>query len=167
MDVPVDDRDPFGAMRLLCVARGDRGVVEQAEAHRLVAFGVMAGRAGGHEHIVGPAGEDVVNRRVGGADGGQRGFPALRTGRGVGVDPGNAGLGNARAHAVKKLAGMREQHQFGVGRVGLDPLEAGEALVIENLGDGPQPVGALGMAGWRNVFEVDRMAVESRGHAPI
>ncbi len=42
MDVVVDDRDPRGAERLR-VRRGDGDVVVEAEAHRAVALGVMAG----------------------------------------------------------------------------------------------------------------------------
>ena len=44
------------AVLLLRVARGDRGVVEQAEAHRPRRLGVMAGRAHGDEGVVGLSG---------------------------------------------------------------------------------------------------------------
>ena len=34
MDVEIDDRDPLGSVRSPGVARGDGGVIEEAEAHR-------------------------------------------------------------------------------------------------------------------------------------
>ena len=53
MDVEIDDRDPLDTVLLLGVARRDRRVVEQAEAHRRRGLGVMAGRARGDEGVVG------------------------------------------------------------------------------------------------------------------
>jgi hypothetical protein len=52
MDVEVDDGDALGAMVRPGVVGCDRGGVEQAEAHGLVALGMVAGRAGGAEHVV-------------------------------------------------------------------------------------------------------------------
>ena len=52
VDVEVDDRDALDAVRGLGVARGDRGVVEEAEAHRRRRFGVVAGRTRRHEGVV-------------------------------------------------------------------------------------------------------------------
>ena len=43
MDVEIDHRDPAQPPACARVMGGDRGVVEQAEAHRLAGLGVMAG----------------------------------------------------------------------------------------------------------------------------
>ena len=51
MDVEIDDRGALGAVLALGVARRDRGVVEQAEAHRPRGLGVVAGRADGDEGV--------------------------------------------------------------------------------------------------------------------
>ena len=53
MDVPVDDGDPLGAVLLLRMAGGDRGIVEQAKTHRGRALGVVAGRPRRDEDVVG------------------------------------------------------------------------------------------------------------------
>ena len=52
VDVPVDDRDPVDPLPPLRVAGGDRDVVEDAEPHRLLGAGVMAGRADEREAVV-------------------------------------------------------------------------------------------------------------------
>ena len=101
MDVPVDDGDALGAMLLLRMAGGDRGIVEQAKAHRGRALGMVAGRPRRDEDIVGRARIDVVDRGVGGADRRQRRLPALRAHRGIGVDAHDAGLGHRLLAAVR------------------------------------------------------------------
>ena len=45
VDVPVEDQHPLGAVRVARPPRGDRDVVEEAEAHRLRGLRVVAGRA--------------------------------------------------------------------------------------------------------------------------
>ena len=59
--VPVDDRDALQAELRLGPARGDRHVVEQAEAHRPLALGVVARRPREGE----PAAADGFDRRAG------------------------------------------------------------------------------------------------------
>ena len=51
MDVEIDHRGAADAVFALGVARGDRGVVEEAEAHRLADLGMMAGRPHRDERI--------------------------------------------------------------------------------------------------------------------
>ncbi len=53
VDVPVEDRHPLDAEHFLRVAGGDRGVVEEAETHRPVGGGVVAGRPDQREQAVG------------------------------------------------------------------------------------------------------------------
>ena len=54
MHVEIDDRGALDAVALLRMARGDGGVVEQAEAHRPRGLGMMAGRAHGDEGVARP-----------------------------------------------------------------------------------------------------------------
>ena len=45
MDVEIDDRDALGIIAGARIVRGDRHIVEEAEAHGAARFGMMAGRA--------------------------------------------------------------------------------------------------------------------------
>jgi hypothetical protein len=56
--VPVDDEDPLRPVRVARAARRHGHVVEQAEAHRLVGGGVVAGRAHGGEGVARLAAQD-------------------------------------------------------------------------------------------------------------
>ena len=62
VDVPVEDQHPLGAARGDRVPGGDGDVVEQAEAHRAVALGVVAGRAQAAERRPRLAGEQPLGR---------------------------------------------------------------------------------------------------------
>ena len=86
MHVEIDDGRAFGAVAVLRVARRDRGVVEQAEAHRPRRLGVMAGRANGDEGVVRLLVHHLVDRVHGAAGAAQRRLEAARRHRGVGVD---------------------------------------------------------------------------------
>ena len=97
VDVPVDDRDALQPELRLCPPCGDRHAVEQAEAHRTIAFGVVPGRTGEREPApprcfdCGPRSEEC---RV------VRGVAADR----VGVDP-PAGI----AHELDQLGRVAAQ----------------------------------------------------------
>jgi hypothetical protein len=78
VDVPVEDRHPPDAVDALGDPGGDRVGVEQAEAHRGVADGVVAGRAGEHERVVAPAVEDRRDGFEVPTDGEQRGLERAR-----------------------------------------------------------------------------------------
>ena len=99
VDVEVDDRDALEAAHVERVARGDGDVVEEAEAHRLVARRVMAGRAHRAERV----GDVAVDDRVGGGDGGAGGAQHRVQGAGrsdrVGVERAAAGRRRRRARA--------------------------------------------------------------------
>ena len=86
MDVEIDDRRALGAMLVLGVARRDRGIVEQAKAHRARGLGVMAGRADGDEGIGGLAGHHLIDRVNRAAGATQRGLETAGRHRGIGVD---------------------------------------------------------------------------------
>ena len=62
VDVEIHDRDALGAVDRARVAGRDRGVVEEAEAHRRRHFGVMAGRAGRDEGVADLARHHLVDR---------------------------------------------------------------------------------------------------------
>ena len=85
VDVPVEDQDPLGAALGDRVGRSDGDVVEQAEAHRPVALGVVARRPQAAE------GEAALGQQsFGGVHGSagrvRRGLPGARTGDRVEVD---------------------------------------------------------------------------------
>ena len=61
MHVEIDDRDPFGAVGRLGVARGDGRVVEEAEAHRGRDFGVVPRRARRDEGVANLAADHFVD----------------------------------------------------------------------------------------------------------
>ncbi len=86
MDVEVDDRDPLEAAHVERVARRHGDVVEEAEAHRLVARRVMAGRANGAKGVRDGAVDDRVGRRDGGAGSAHDRGPGAGRGDGVGID---------------------------------------------------------------------------------
>ena len=86
MHVEVDDRGALDAVLLLRMARGNGGVVEQAEAHRPRGLGMMAGRPHGDKGVGGLAGHHLVDGMHGAADGAQRRLEASRRHRGVGID---------------------------------------------------------------------------------
>ena len=96
MHVEIDDRGALDAVLSLRMARGDRRVVEQAEAHRPRGLGVVAGRAGGDEGVGGLAGHHLVDRVHGAAGRAQRRLEAARRHRGVGVEPHHALLRASR-----------------------------------------------------------------------
>ena len=87
MHVEIDDRHALDAVAVLRVARRDRRVVEQAEAHRPRRLGVMAGRAHGDEGVRRLLVHHLVDRVHGAAGAAQGGLEAARRHRGVGVEP--------------------------------------------------------------------------------
>ncbi len=81
MDVEIDDRHPLEAVHVAGPQGADRGVVEQAETHRPIGFGMVPGRAHRAKGIVGLAGDDRV-------DGGDR--PRRRRATPLGPRPATA-----------------------------------------------------------------------------
>jgi len=151
----------------LGVAGGDRRVVEQAEAHGGEPFGVVARRPCGDEDVVGSAFEDIVDGGVGGADRGERRFPALRAHRGVGVDARHAGFRRHGLQARDVVLGVAVEQGRTIAKPGLDAIERGKTFVVEHAGDGAQAVGPLRMAWRRQMIEEHGMGVEAGDHAPI
>ena len=116
MDVEVDDRDPLEAAHVERMARRDGDVVEEAEAHRLLARRVVAGRAHGAEGVV----DLAVDDRVGGGDGGAGGAQHRVQGAGrsdrVGVERAQLAVGGDALEHVAQLGDVAAA--VGVAEVG-------------------------------------------------
>src|SRR4051795_5269210 len=72
VNVEIDHRDAGNAMDLPRLLRPDRDIVEQAEAHGLGRFGVMARWAGGAERVARFPRHDGIDGGADGASGTQR-----------------------------------------------------------------------------------------------
>src|SRR5271170_1748103 len=75
MHVEIYDRDPLQSMDGLRMARRDRNVVEETEAHRRRCFGVMARRAHRDESIDCAPSDNLVYREHRAARRANRRFP--------------------------------------------------------------------------------------------
>src|SRR5262245_31557056 len=62
---------------------------------------------------------------------------------------------------------MAERDRLERSRRRLDPRKRSKALVGKRLVDRAQPIGALRMAGWREVVEASGMGDQERGHRTI
>ena len=91
MDVEIDDRHALDAMGGQRVRGADRDVVEQAEAHRAVALGVVARRAHGAEGGAAFAAHDEVGREHDRARGMARRGQRVRVHRRVRIEEMEAG----------------------------------------------------------------------------
>jgi hypothetical protein len=116
MDVEIDNRDPLQAMHFQRVARGNRDVVEKAEAHGAGRFRMVARRPHAAECIV----ITPFDHRVGGghrsAGGAQRGLPRMRIHRRIRVDLGVALVRRTAADVVDVRLGMHAQQRGLVGQ---------------------------------------------------
>jgi hypothetical protein len=123
MDVPVEDQHSLGAVCRQGVPRGDRCVRKEAEAHRAVGLGVVAGRAQRSEAGRRSTAQQRVDERAGPACGVQRGVPGGWHHRGVGIERLAAGAGVA--HPFEMLGGMDGQQLLLAGprRLGDVPAE--------------------------------------------
>jgi hypothetical protein len=165
--VPIDDGDALRAMLLLGMASSNGGIIEEAKAHRRVLFGMVSRRPCSDEDIGRPALEHIVNGRVCRTNRRQRGLPAFRARRRVGIDAGNTRFWDGGPHPVHKIGWMRVENCRFVALGRLYAVERGKGLVVQRTLDGAQPVGALRMTGRRYMLEIDRMGIKARDHAPI
>ena len=164
MDVEIHDRDPLGAMRRLGVARGDRGVVEEAEAHRVRDLGVMAWRAGRDEGVANLAAHHLVDGEDRAAGRAQRGFVAAGRHRRVRIDRRQTLLRRRRADRFDVVLRMDARDRGKVGARREIARQHLKRLALERPFDRPQPVGPLGMALAHLVREAGGMRDDERGH---
>ena len=167
VDIEVDHGGALDAVLFLGVARGDRGVVEEAEPHRPRGFGVVAGRPRRNEGISRLAGHHLVDRMHDTADSPQGRLETARRHGRVGIQAHQTFLRRRLADGVDVVQGMAERDRVERCARRLDAGEHLEALVLERAVDGTQPIRAFGMAGWREVVEAGGVGDEERGHQPI
>jgi hypothetical protein len=149
VDVEVGDRDALEPVRFEGMRGCDGDVVEQAEAHRACALGVVAGWADGAERGADVATEDAVDSGDPGTRGGQSGVERIGAHRGVGVELHVASRGCDFVHVVD-VCGRVDASQLGAGRWAnrLDDLDGSFAgHLVDAAPNGIEPLGALGMAG--------------------
>jgi hypothetical protein len=108
---------------------------------------MVAGRARRDEDVRDIAGKDVVDRRIGRADGVQRRFVALRADAGVGVDARDAVSGICAMTRSIWLFRMRVADRFRIAFRRVEPVERVEGLVGKRFPHRPDPVRAFRMAG--------------------
>ncbi len=162
MHVPVDDRDPFGAM--VPYAHGARQSPRWLKKQKPMArsrLGMVAGRPHGARRFRAAA-HDGIDCLAGTADRGQRRLQRLRRHDGVGVEAANP-LGQARmAERVEMRQRMAEQHRLLVGHLGLLAQKRIEARLGEHGLDGDNALRPLGMAEGHQVAHEDRAVDQKR-----
>ncbi len=164
MHVEIDDRRALDAVALLRIARRDRYVVEQAEAHRSRRLGVMAGRAYGDEGICRFLVHHFIDRPHGAAGAAQRGLEAAGRHRGVGIELDSAFRRRSVADRLDVFhrVGKRDDVEWRLWR--LFARQQMKAFVLQRLLDGAQAIRSLGMAGGREMIEAGGMGKQESGH---
>ena len=147
---------------------GNGGGAEEAEAHGLAGFGVVAGRTGGGEGSVGMAVHDRVDGGDGAAGGVQGSVDAAGADMGVGVERGGFGYVAQAEKGFDVVGGVGEAElRFG-GLGGGLAHEGGEIRVVEGGHHGAQAGGGFGVAGAGVVGEAGGMGEEGDAvHAGI
>ena len=149
VQVPVHDQYPFQSVCSLCVRRGDRHIVEEAETHAAIVFCVVArgtdegkdGARGQGSRIMGQESINAFEQ----APGRQAGDFIRTSGKtSIGIE-----LGMRSPLGVRdglNILGVVDQGEFVLGsETGRDDRQAAEFPVNE-LVDDTKPVRALGMA---------------------
>jgi hypothetical protein len=144
VDVPVEDEDALGAQLGDRQLGGDRDVVEEAEAHRPVRLGVVAGRPAGAEGDRGVAGEEPADHLAGAPGRVKGGAVGGLAGVGVGVDRAAAG-GAEPADPLDVPALVDAQQVPLLGDGGEEALPAEPVALGERRLDRPQPQRRLGV----------------------
>ena len=144
--VVIHDHDAAELVRIEQVARGDRDVVQQAEAHAARGRGVMAGRAHERDAVVHLPPLHGIRERDARAGGQQRDLVRVRRDVRVGVETAAApGAQLGQALQVARL--VRRGCLLGRGRAEVQPLHARErAAGLQQVHNGAQAVGALRVA---------------------
>ncbi len=163
--VEIDDGRALGAVAALGVARGDRRVVEQAEAHRHRGFRMMPGRANRHEGVRGLPGHHLVDRKRRTADRARCRFEAAGRHRGVGIEAHQPVLRHRVANLLDVFLRMTQRDDFQRRARRMLARQRHEALVLEHALDRAQPVRTLRMAERRQMLEAGVMGDEQGQHA--
>ena len=164
MHVVVDDGDAVGAERA-GVRGGDGDVVVEAEAHRAVALGVMAGRPHQRERAACAAAHHPLDGVDRGAGREQRDLVRSRGRVGVGIE-----RDRLTRRSRRSAAGSRRRARAPAARASpraaprlRRPLPPGAGHDVHHLG----PFGPLRMPGRRLVFGEPVGADENQGHAML
>ena len=167
--VEIEDRHALQAVHVQCLAGADRDAVEQAEAHRTLGFGVMAGRAQRAERIVCL----TANERIDGGDrracGAQPGLGRARRHHGVRIEPHVSRRRLGAQHGVNVAAGVHPFQLRARRPRRLTTLDADQRTLalfpLQHRGDRAHARDRLRMARPGVVLERGRVHVEQRGHA--
>jgi hypothetical protein len=165
MHVEIHDGDALGVVRLLRMARRDRGVVEQAEAHRGRGLGMVARRARRHERVRGPAGHHLVDRERGAAGRAHHGFERAGRHRGVGIDPHHALARRGIAHILDVVHRMRERDRLERRHRRLLAHQPLKLFLLQHALDRAQPIRPLGVALRGEMIQTGGMAEQEGRHA--
>ena len=139
------------------VARGYGGIVEEAEAHRRRAFGMVAGRPHRDEGVVDVTAHDFVDRLTGAADGVERRLQRAGAHGRVAVQPGETVAWRGLLQRLNIGFRMDAQSQFARALWGLVADQRHELFVFENPFDHSNAIRPFGMAGPIVVRETGRM----------
>ena len=144
------------------MARGHGGVVEEAEAHRCRAFGVMAGRPHGDEGVVDFARHHLLDRLAGAANGVERRLQRAWAHRRIAVEPRKTVAGRGLLQRLDIGFGVDAQRQFARALRGLVANERHEFFVFEDALDHTNAVRPFGVAGPIVVRETGGMGNQQR-----
>ena len=163
MDVEIDHGDAAQPVIGACVQAGQRHVVEQAESHRLVRLGVMAGRAHRADRVLGLAAGHGVDRGENGAGRAERGFARAGRDDRVAVDHRAAHRRDHAEDAVDEFGRMAERQEAGIGHRRLAPIERRELGRLQRLQNRGQALGPLRVALAGIMIEAGRMGKQQGG----
>jgi len=164
MDIEIEDRHPFGAMRGLPVAYRDRRIVEEAKPHRRGGPGMMARRTQRDKGIFGAAAHDLIDGRRGGADAMADRGKTLRAHHGVWIEMDFSARGRRGLDRVNVVRGVNTQDRRAVKSGRIRPDQRRETLVFEGLRYRADAVWTFWMTRPGIVIEIRRVAQKKRGH---
>ena len=168
MHIPIDDRHALNAVNSLCVPCRNGGIVEKTKAHRRLLFGMMSGRADCGEGISYTPAHHLINSMGCSACPAQHRFPASGREPRIRIEPRDPGCGAAfldRLNVSQRVTAL--EHNL-VSFGSLIAQKSLETVAFELIVDHPDPVGPLGMPGWRLMIQKRRVGNEKGGqwHAP-
>ena len=164
MDVEIDDGDPLGAVGRLGVPRSDGCVVEEAEAHRVGDFGMVAGGAGRDKGVANLPAHYFIDGEKRAAGRSQRRLIAARRHRGIWIDRSQTLLWRRDADRFDIVLGMDPGDGRKVGARGEIARQHLVRLALQGALDRAQPVGPLRMALAHLVRQASRVTDDEGSH---